>query len=68
MKNIKTSIALIGVGISLGFSLIVYAHANFATKETLKLVKNNQLEHQVIIREDIKEIKTDIKEILKRIN
>lgn len=67
MQNIKTTITLMGAGLTLGFSLVVYAHSNFATKETVKIIKDNQSENQHLIREDIREMKKDIKEILKKI-
>lgn len=67
MNNIRLTIFLIGTGLTLGFSLMVYAHANFATKEMVMSLKESRVETQHFLREDIKEIKTDIKEILKKI-
>ncbi len=63
MKLLSFAISLIGTGLIIGFGLIVYAHANFATKETLSSVEKNQFAHQNLIREDIKEIKNHIRDI-----
>jgi hypothetical protein len=41
--------------ICLGFALVAYAHQTFATKEYVHL-----------IHEDVKEVKQDVKELLKR--
>jgi len=64
MKTIQFAISLIGVGLIIGFSLIVYAHANFATKGMVENLKETRLENSKIIREDIREIKGDIKKLL----
>lgn len=37
MKDeIKWALYLIGIGLTIGFTLIVYAHATFATKSTVE--------------------------------
>lgn len=66
MKIITFAITLIGTGVAMGFTLIVYAHGNFATKEMVRSAKQDQFVHQQLIRDDVTEMKTDIKEILKR--
>ena len=39
MKNIKLAIYFITTGVSLGFTLVIYAHSNFATKDMLDRYK-----------------------------
>lgn len=65
LKELKDVIFLIGVGLTIGFTLIVYAHANFATKTAVKDLKKDSVEHRALIRDDIKQIKNDVRDIKK---
>ena len=38
MNNIKLTVYFIGVGLTLGFTLIVYAHGTFTTKEISQII------------------------------
>lgn len=42
MNNIKLAIYFISTGIVLGFTLIVYAHSNFATKQMMNDLRLNR--------------------------
>ena len=44
MKNIQAAIGLIGAGLTLGFTLVIYAHANFSTQDYVKRVEENTKE------------------------
>lgn len=61
MTNIKNVVYFIGVGITLGFTLIIYAHANFATKDTLQRIEQSQRDKEglIIKRLDRIELKLD---------
>ena len=61
MTNIKNVIYFIGVGLTIGFTLVVYAHSNFATKETVRRIEQSQKEKDNIIikRLDRMELKLD---------
>ncbi|MCT4641598.1 MAG: hypothetical protein N4A33_04820 [Bacteriovoracaceae bacterium] len=43
MNKINEAIKLISVGLAIGFSLIVYANNNFATKNEVKELKGSQM-------------------------
>lgn len=57
MKNIRLAIYFIG----LGASLVIYAHANFSTRSTVERIEKYQREKEDTLRDDIKDIKSDIK-------
>ena len=61
MNNIKTAIFFMGTGLTLGFTLIVYAHANFTTKETVARIESTQVlkDNLIINRLDRIESKID---------
>ena len=61
MTNIKNVIYFIGVGLTIGFTLVVYAHSNFATKETVRRIEQSQKDKDNIIikRLDRMELKLD---------
>tara|TARA_R110000868_G_C10972548_1_gene770411 strand:- start:5742 stop:5942 length:201 start_codon:yes stop_codon:yes gene_type:complete len=61
MNELKSVIFFIGVGLTIGFSLIVYAHANFSTKETTDRIEQYQKRgrDQVIKRLDRMNSKLD---------
>lgn len=51
MRDYKDVIYLIGVGVTLAFGLIVYAHANFTTKEAIdRLEKMQEFKNDIIIK------------------
>lgn len=66
-EQLKSVIFFIGVGLAIGFTLIVYAHGNFATKDTVARIEAYQKDTQLSIKDNIKEIKEDIKYIRDRI-
>jgi hypothetical protein len=41
MNNIKLAIALIGTGLSIAFVSLSYVHANFTSKETSEIIKED---------------------------
>jgi len=67
VQNIKSVIYFIGIGLSVGFTLIVYAHVNFATKGTVERIERYQKENESEIKQDIREIKRDVREILVKV-
>lgn len=42
MKRIKDAITLITIGLTLAFTVLVYAHTNFASKGTVKRIESFQ--------------------------
>lgn len=45
----------------LGASLVIYAHANFSTKSTVQRIEEYQKIREQELKEDIKDIKEDVK-------
>ena len=64
MKNVQLAIYLIGLGISLAFTLIVYAHANFTTKETVTRIEQYQKNKDDAIIKRLDKIDSKIDKIL----
>lgn len=62
MRSIQFTVTMIGTGVVIGFSLIVYAHANFSTKESLNRIEQYQRDKdvQIIKRLDKMDSKIDI--------
>ena len=51
MQNYKDVIYLIGMGLTMGFGLVVYAHSNFTTKEDVnRLEKTQTFKDDMIIK------------------
>ena len=67
MNLIKIFISVILAILTLGGSLIVYAENKFSTKEMVQLLDLNQKTENKYIREDIREIKQDVKYIRNRL-
>lgn len=42
MKNFEDAIKFIAMGLTLGFSLVVYANSSFATKYQIESLRNTQ--------------------------
>jgi hypothetical protein len=66
MKNeIKWAIYCIGLGVS----LVGYAHFNFATKTRILIIEEDfkQLSHEVATKDDVKELKMEIREFRKEL-
>ena len=64
MKNVQLGIYLIGLGISLAFTLIVYAHSNFATKDTINRIEKHQKSKDDAIIKRLDKIDMKIDKIL----
>lgn len=65
MNAIRDVIFLIGVGLTLAFSLIVYAHSNFATKGTVQRIEKYQSEKEGAIIKRLDRIESKIDRIRK---
>lgn len=64
MQNIKFTIHLITIGLTIGFGLIVYAHANFTTKETVNRIEKTQLEKDNLILRRLDRMESKIDRLL----
>lgn len=64
MNKISFTISLIGSGLLLGTGLVIYAHANFSTKETVNIIKDNQEKRESLIIKKLDQIDRKIDKIL----
>ncbi len=64
MNNIKLAMTLIGTGLSLAFTLMVYGHGNFATKNTVNRIEQYQKDKDNAIIKRLDNIDRKIDKIL----
>lgn len=51
-EDLRHAIHMIGIGLAIGFSLIVYAHANFASKSVVEKMDDRIYEiHKVVVKQ-----------------
>jgi len=64
-KNVEFAVWLIGTGLILGTSLVVYAHSNFATKEAIIELKESRNRELDDIKSSLQRIENKIDSIEK---
>lgn len=64
MENIKNTIYFIAIGLTIGFTLIVYAHGNFATKDTVQRIEQSQKDKEGLIIKRLDRIESKVDRLL----
>jgi len=67
MTDIKNVLSFIGMGVGI-IVFINSSHSNLATKETVNRIEKYQLDDRREIKEHIKEIKSELKTISRKLN
>jgi hypothetical protein len=63
-KTIKDVIFYIASGLSLGFTLIVYAHSQFSTKDMVKRIEQVQDSNEVLLEKRLEKIENKLDSLL----
>lgn len=66
MNSIRVAMFFIGSGLTLGFTLIVYAHTTFSTKSMVNLIKDNGDREKETIVKRLDRIESKIDKLIYR--